>query len=147
MPLGCIAYLRGSHSVRLQPRETWNRNMKMFLLVGTLPEASRRFQKFPEGFQKLHTFYVDVPVNLDLACFRNISRTREYMPLRDGFFSTATQTSCCNRIQRSNRVRLLVVSTHDFPDSYRSRCCLFLLLLLLLLPLLRRLRRRLLLSL
>ena len=38
------------------------------------------------------------------------------MPLRDGFFSTATQTSCCNRIQRSNRVRLLVVSTHDFPD-------------------------------
>ena len=39
------------------------------------------------------------------------------MPLRDGFFSTATQTSCCNRIQRSNRVRLLVVSTHDFPDS------------------------------
>ena len=83
----------------------------------TLPEASRRFQKFPEGFQKLHTFYVDVPVNLDLACFRNISRTREYMPLRDGFFSTATQTSCCNRIQRSNRVRLLVVSTHDFPDT------------------------------
>ena len=82
----------------------------------TLPEAYRRFQKFPEGFQKLHTFYVDVPVNLDLACFRNISRTREYMPLRDGFFSTATQTSCCNRIQRSNRVRLLVVSTHDFPD-------------------------------
>ena len=59
---------------------------------------------------------LDVPVNLDLACFRNISRTREYMPLRDGFFSTATQTSCCNRIQRSNRVRLLVVSTHDFPD-------------------------------
>ena len=83
----------------------------------TLPEAYRRFQKFPEGFQKLHTFYVDVPVNLDLACFRNISRTREYMPLRDGFFSTATQTSCCNRIQRSNRVRLLVVSTHDFPDT------------------------------
>ena len=41
------------------------------------------------------------------------------MPLRDGFFSTATQTSCCNRIQRSNRVRLLVVSTHDFPDSNR----------------------------
>ena len=41
------------------------------------------------------------------------------MPLRDGFFSTATQTSCCNRIQRSNRVRLLVVSTHDFPDSFR----------------------------
>ena len=39
------------------------------------------------------------------------------MPLRDGFFSTATQTSCCNRIQRSNRVRLLVVSTHDFPDN------------------------------
>ena len=39
------------------------------------------------------------------------------MPLRDGFFSTATQTSCCNRIQRSNRVRLLVVSTHDFPDK------------------------------
>ena len=39
------------------------------------------------------------------------------MPLRDGFFSTATQTSCCNRIQRSNRVRLLVVSTHDFPDG------------------------------
>ena len=39
------------------------------------------------------------------------------MPLRDGFFSTATQTSCCNRIQRSNRVRLLVVSTHDFPDT------------------------------
>ena len=34
----------------------------------TLPEAYRRFQKFPEGFQKLHTFYVDVPVNLDLAC-------------------------------------------------------------------------------
>ena len=42
------------------------------------------------------------------------------MPLRDGFFSTATQTSCCNRIQRSNRVRLLVVSTHDFPDSNRA---------------------------
>ena len=42
------------------------------------------------------------------------------MPLRDGFFSTATQTSCCNRIQRSNRVRLLVVSTHDFPDI---NCC------------------------
>ena len=44
------------------------------------------------------------------------------MPLRDGFFSTATQTSCCNRIQRSNRVRLLLVSTHDFPDkrSYPS---------------------------
>ena len=41
------------------------------------------------------------------------------MPLRDGFFSTATQTSCCNRIQRSNRVRLLVVSTHDFPDNLR----------------------------
>ena len=40
------------------------------------------------------------------------------MPLRDGFFSTATQTSCCNRIQRSNRVRLLVVSTHDFPDTH-----------------------------
>ena len=40
------------------------------------------------------------------------------MPLRDGFFSTATQTSCCNRIQRSNRVRLLVVSTHDFPDKF-----------------------------
>ena len=40
------------------------------------------------------------------------------MPLRDGFFSTATQTSCCNRIQRSNRVRLLVVSTHDFPDTF-----------------------------
>ena len=40
------------------------------------------------------------------------------MPLRDGFFSTATQTSCCNRIQRSNRVRLLVVSTHDFPDMF-----------------------------
>ena len=40
------------------------------------------------------------------------------MPLRDGFFSTATQTSCCNRIQRSNRVRLLVVSTHDFPDIF-----------------------------
>ena len=43
------------------------------------------------------------------------------MPLRDGFFSTATQTSCCNRIQRSNRVRLLVVSTHDFPDIRRFR--------------------------
>ena len=42
------------------------------------------------------------------------------MPLRDGFFSTATQTSCCNRIQRSNRVRLLVVSTHDFPDTLRT---------------------------
>ena len=42
------------------------------------------------------------------------------MPLRDGFFSTATQTSCCNRIQRSNRVRLLVVSTHDFPDSTKA---------------------------
>ena len=42
------------------------------------------------------------------------------MPLRDGFFSTATQTSCCNRIQRSNRVRLLVVSTHDFPDRHRA---------------------------
>ena len=42
------------------------------------------------------------------------------MPLRDGFFSTATQTSCCNRIQRSNRVRLLVVSTHDFPDRVNS---------------------------
>ena len=42
------------------------------------------------------------------------------MPLRDGFFSTATQTSCCNRIQRSNRVRLLVVSTHDFPDTLRG---------------------------
>ena len=179
MPVGCVVYLRGSHSVRLQPRETWNRNMKMFLLMAdsrvrccrywrgvrgvgelraaplfsntrqisqshersrmlpewfwkpsyvleeyqvqprsrTLPEAYGRFQKFPEGFQKIHTFYVDVPVNLDLACFRNISRTREYMPRRDGFFSTATQTSCCNRIQRSNRVRLLVVSTHDFPDT------------------------------
>ena len=43
------------------------------------------------------------------------------MPLRDGFFSTATQTSCCNRIQRSNRVRLLVVSTHDFPDRAREK--------------------------
>ena len=43
------------------------------------------------------------------------------MPLRDGFFSTATQTSCCNRIQRSNRVRLLVVSTHDFPDTFKTR--------------------------
>ena len=43
------------------------------------------------------------------------------MPLRDGFFSTATQTSCCNRIQRSNRVRLLVVSTHDFPDKDKRR--------------------------
>ena len=43
------------------------------------------------------------------------------MPLRDGFFSTATQTSCCNRIQRSNRVRLLVVSAHDFPDNGRRR--------------------------
>ena len=43
------------------------------------------------------------------------------MPLRDGFFSTATQTSCCNRIQRSNRVRLLVVSTHDFPDTRTDR--------------------------
>ena len=43
------------------------------------------------------------------------------MPLRDGFFSTATQTSCCNRIQRSNRVRLLVVSTHDFPDIQPSK--------------------------
>ena len=44
------------------------------------------------------------------------------MPLRDGFFSTATQTSCCNRIQRSNRVRLLVVSTHDFPDRCDAGC-------------------------
>ena len=44
------------------------------------------------------------------------------MPLRDGFFSTATQTSCCNRIQRSNRVRLLVVSTHDFPDNDGVHC-------------------------
>ena len=43
------------------------------------------------------------------------------MPLRDGFFSTATQTSCCNRIQRSNRVRLLVVSTHDFPDILSNK--------------------------
>ena len=43
------------------------------------------------------------------------------MPLRDGFFSTATQTSCCNRIQRSNRVRLLVVSTHDFPDKGKTK--------------------------
>ena len=42
------------------------------------------------------------------------------MPLKDGFFSTATQTSCCNRIQRSNRVRLLVVSTHDFPDRNKE---------------------------
>ena len=45
------------------------------------------------------------------------------MPLRDGFFSTATQTSCCNRIQRSNRVRLLVVSTHDFPDKFGCKLC------------------------
>ena len=45
------------------------------------------------------------------------------MPLRDGFFSTATQTSCCNRIQRSNRVRLLVVSTHDFPDISHGNIC------------------------
>ena len=47
------------------------------------------------------------------------------MPLRDGFFSTATQTSCCNRIQRSNRVRLLVVSTHDFPVlDYKTLYCI-----------------------
>ena len=47
--------------------------------IGNASRSLQNFQKLLAGFQKLHTFNVNVTVNLDLSCFRNISRTREYM--------------------------------------------------------------------